>query len=208
MRVRSQPERAARSLRARGGHRRLRVRGHRCGSGHGHQGRACAAHRAQLRLPARRDGRGGDGHHDPRPSQLRLLTRLCATSGVAFHPHLLQRHRAVERARGQHPAVAHRAGGLYRGHRPALPQATHRPTGGVGDGGDVRRVGVLLPARFIPGRRLRHGRSRGHRWPWPQPVAAEPHPRRLSPPEPVPRLRGVHGAVRVRHRRAHHRPCG
>jgi hypothetical protein len=40
-----------------------------------------------------------------------------------------------------------------------------------------------------------------------QPAAAEPHPRDVPPADPVPRLRRLHGAVRVRDRRAHHRPC-
>ena len=44
------------------------------------------------------------------------------------------------------------------------------------------------------------------RRPGPEPAAAEPRPGAVPPADPVPRLRRLHGAVRVRHRRAHHRP--
>ena len=41
--------------------------------------------------------------------------------------------------------------------------------------------------------------------PGPEPAAAEPHPRAVPPADPVPRLRRLHRAVRLRHRRADHR---
>ncbi len=43
------------------------------------------------------------------------------------------------------------------------------------------------------------------RRPRPEPVAAEPHPHGVPPADALPRLRRVHGAVRVRDRRADHR---
>ena len=43
--------------------------------------------------------------------------------------------------------------------------------------------------------------------PGPEPAAAEPHPGAVPPADPVPRLRRIRRAVRVRHRRARHRPA-
>ena len=49
------------------------------------------------------------------------------------------------------------------------------------------------------------GCRRRHRGAGAEPAAAEPHPGALSPADPLPRLRRIRRAVRIRHRRAGHR---
>ncbi len=69
---------------------------------------------------------------------------------------------------------------------------------GVGADRDVRRVGVLRTAQLRPRRPLRRRSPRRHERPRPQSAAAEPHLGAVPPADPVPRLRRLHGAVRVR----------
>ena len=71
-----------------------------------------------------------------------------------------------------------------------------------------RRVALLLPSHVRAGQSVRRRPDGGHRRTRPQPAAAEPHPRAVPPTVAVPRLRGLHRAVRVRHRCAGHRPGG
>ena len=63
---------------------------------------------------------------------------------------------------------------------------------------------ALLSLR--PGEPVRRRRGRGHQRTGPEPAAAEPRPRAVPPADPLPRLRRHDRAVRLRHRRTHHRP--
>ncbi len=126
--------------------------------------------------------------------------------GSRQHTGAVQRRRDVVGARGFDPAVGRDPRRVHGGRRMALPPAHRGSARRLGAGRDVRRDGVLRPAQLRAGRPVPDGRPDARRS-RPQPAAAEPRPRAVPPADPVPRLRRVHRAVRLRHRRPRHRPC-
>ena len=153
--------------------------------------------------------RAGGGVRDAAGARdARLHARLHPAGGVEHHARHLQRRRDVERPRGVDPAVGDRAGGVHGRDGVEVPQAAPRHARGLGARGDVRGRRVLRAARVRPCQPVRGGCcgvARVRR-PGPEPAAAEPRARAVPPADPVPRLRRIHRAVRVRDRGARHRP--
>ncbi len=119
----------------------------------------------------------------------------------------LQRGRDVELARRIDPAVGDHPRRVHGGRRLALPTAHRRSPRRLGARRDVRRRRVLRarqlrPRVAVPERTA--GCSRRSRS---EPAAPEPRPRVVPPTDPVPGLRRVHGAVRVRDRGPDHGSC-
>ncbi len=83
-----------------------------------------------------------------------------------------------------------------------------RPARRLGPADDVRRLLLLLPPHAVPGQPLRDGeRGGGLRRAGAQPAPAEAPAHGLPPADALPRLRRLHGAVRLRRRRPRHRPA-
>ena len=119
----------------------------------------------------------------------------------------LQRGSDVERARRLDPALGARPRRVHGGGRVAVPVASRRRARRLGARRDVRRDGVLRTRQLRPGQPVRR-RCRGRpqlRRCRTQPPAAESRPRPVPSADPVSRVRRLHGAVRVRDRRPHHR---
>ncbi len=129
--------------------------------------------------------------------------KYVAENGSRTHALALHRGVAVGRAGGLDPAVDARAGRLpVRGHR-SVPRSHRRRGGRLGVAGRPLGRRVLLRADARPGQSVPHGAGRaGRRRPGTESVAAEPPADGVPPADAVPRLRRLHRAVRLRHRRA------
>ena len=188
--------------------RRLRPRDRHPRVGPAQAAPAAPRDRLELQPPraARRRGRGdrhGAGAHHPR-----LHRELRARQRLEPHAADLQRGDDVVGPRGVDPAVG-------ADPRRASP-CTSPASSGAGSAtrssawrcsrcsscASSSSCSMLGPANPF----TRVDVPLGLRRPRPEPAAAGAHPHGVPPADALPRLRRVHGAVRVRHRRAGHRP--
>ena len=142
-----------------------------------------------------------------RSSPATSRSQYVADNGSTPHAGALQRRHAVGGARGLDPAVGARPGRLHGAGGAQVPQAARRPARGLGD---ARRCSSSAASSSCccwarPTRSRRSTRRRRLRRPGPQPAAAEPPADGVPPADALPRLRRLHRAVRLRHRRAGHR---
>ncbi len=129
--------------------------------------------------------------------------------GSETTPASVQLRRHLVGARRFDPAVDPGALALHRRGGRQVPEARGRPVARLGDGGAVRRRRLLLRADGRSGQPV-HPRRRaaGFRRARAERAPAEPPARGLPPADALRRVRRLHGAVRVRHRRPHHRSGG
>ena len=150
------------------------------------------------------------GHRSGRdaacPDHARLLHVVRARQRLLPHAAVVQRRHDVVGPRGFDPALGAHPHRVHGARSPEVPAALVRPAGRCGADRDARGLCLLLPADARAGQPLHDGGSApGLRRPWAEPAPPRAHPDGDPSADALPRVRRLHGSLRLRHRRPRHR---